>query len=223
MAKLLNDSAWAKTQAIRVLRRRQQRSVAGQASEVPSAATGTTSVDRQAALGGAEDAVDYRFTLRLRSALPIRQAIVRLVQIESKYDQLQPAQKESIDRQTRELLECPECRDNYVVSVGFGSMNSQGLDLVYDWFRGQTLESLKGYIYLANDHGQRRELVAFIAPKVPGDEAFFYFHRQGRDGKPLFTADAKRLIFRMSDTSASSVTNFSMDVARMVVDGKLQF
>jgi hypothetical protein len=221
VTKLLNDSAWARTQAIRVTRRRQVRSVAGQVG-VEALGTTPTAADSKASLGSAEDAVDYRFTMRLRSALPIRQAIVRLVQLQSNYDQMQPAQKKSLDAQMRQLLECEECRDNYIVSVGFGSTNSHGVDLIYDWFRGQTIESLKGYIYLANDRGGRRELSGFIPPKVQGDEAFFFFARNDKEGKPLVTVDDKRVLFRMSDKNASSVTNFSLDVSKLVINGKVE-
>ncbi len=219
VTKILNDSPWAKTQAIRVLRRKQMRSVAGQVSEVPTA----SSPDGHVALGGAEDAVDYRFTLRLRSARPVREAIVRLVQLESKYDQLPPEQRKSIDEQTKQLLECNECRDNYIVSVGFGSLNSQNVDLVYDWFKGQTVASLKGYIYLANELGERRDLFNFIAPKVPGDEVFFFFARLDENGKALITSRSKKLLFRMSDKNAGSVTNFNLDVAKMILDDEPEF
>ena len=219
VTKLLNDSPWARTQVIRVAARKQLRSVAGQVSATPSSAGD----DGHAALGGAEEAINYSFTLRLRSALPIRQAIVRLVQIESNYDGMQPGQKRALNAQTKELLECKECVDNYVISVGFGSTNSQGVDLIYDWFRGQSVESLKGYIYIQNDRGERRELASFIPPRVAGDEAFFFFARLGKDGKPLITANNKRLLFRMSDAHANSITNFSLDVSRMVVDGSVAF
>jgi hypothetical protein len=219
VTKILNDSGWARTQATRVLRPKQMRAVAGQASEVASA----TSTDAHAAMGGAEDAVDYRFTIRLRSSRPIRQAIVRLVQLESKYDEMSPEQQKSIDEQTKQLLECNECRDNYIVSVGFGSLNSKNVDLVYDWFKGQTVASLKGYIYLANELGERRDLINFIAPKVPGDEVFFFFARLDENGKALITSRNKKLLFRMSDKNTNSITNFNMDVSKMILNDKPEF
>jgi hypothetical protein len=212
---LLNDSAWAKTQEVRVRPRRQVRSVAGQ--------TETESVDRQAALGGAEEARDYKFTIRLRSALPIRQAIARLVQLEAGYDQLSAGEKKSVDAQTANLLECAECRNDYIISVGFGSTNRQGADLIYEWFRGQTIESLKRYIYLANDRGERRELSGFISPKVPGDEAFFFFARRDQQGRPLLSENDKKVIFRMSELNTNSATNFTLDVRRMNIAGRIEF
>lgn len=218
---LLNDSPWAKTQVVLVQRKKQMRSVAGQVSADPGA-DGAVPTGGQASLGGAEEAVNYSFTMRLRSALPMRQAIVRLVQLEANYDVMQPAQKQALDSQTRELLECQECAKNYVISVGFGSTNSSGVDPIYNWFRGQSVKSLKGIVYIQNDRAERRDLAAFLPPRVSGDEAFFLFARNGKDGKPLITPKHKRLLFRMSDANANSVTNFSLDVSRMVVEGRLE-
>jgi hypothetical protein len=221
VTKLLNDSPWAKTQAVLVQRKKQMRSVAGQVSADPGT-DGAVPTQGQAALGGADDAINYSFTMRLRSALPIRQAILRLVQLDANYDAMQPDQKRALDSQTRELLECKECEDNYVISVGFGSTNSPGVDPIYNWFRGQSVESLKGIVYIQNDRGERRDLAAFIPPRVSGDEAFFLFARNGKDGKLLITPKDKRLLFRMSDANANSVTNFSLDVSRMVVGGRIE-
>jgi len=222
VTKLLNDSPWAKTQTVRVAARRQARSVAGQVSATPGS-EGAVPTDGKAALSGAEQPVDYTFTIRLRSAMPIREAIVRLVQLESNYDRMQSAEKKSLDAQTKELLECQECKDHYLISVGFGSNNAEGMDPIYNWFRNQSLQSLKGYIYIQNDRGDRRDLAAFIPPRVPGDEVFFLFARKDKQGKPLLTAEHKKLLFRMSDANANSVTNFSLDVSRMVVDGHVEF
>lgn len=213
--KLLSDSPWARTQTQRVQRRGQVRSIAGQ----NEAATG----ERKGELTSAEDAYDYTFTMRLRSALPVRQAIVRLVQLENNYDALSKGERAALDAQTRELLECKECADYYVVSVGFASSNNSSSDLIYQWFNGQTLPGIKGYVYLANERGGRRDLARFIPPKSPGEEVFFLFPRLDERGQPLFTPADKKLIFRMSDIKANSVTNFSLDVSRLTVNGKVEF
>lgn len=213
--KLLSDSSWAKTQTQRVMRRGQVRSIAGQ----NEAATG----DRKGQLTSAEDAYDYTFTMRLRSALTVRQAIVRLVQLDSNYDGMQKAERKAFDAQTKELLECRECADYYVVSVGFASSNNSVTDLIYQWFHGQTLPGIKGYVYLANERGGRRDLARFIPPKSPGEEVFFFFPRLDEKGQPLFTPEDRKLIFRMSDIKANSVTNFSLDITKLIVNGKIEF
>ncbi len=213
--KLLSDSAWSKTQTQRIIRRGQVRSIAGQNEAVVG--------DRTGQLSSAEDAYDYNFTMRLRSALPVRQAIVRLVQLDSNYDQMNKAERKAFDAQTRELLECQECAGYYVVSVGFASSNNSVNDLIYDWFNGQTLPGIKGYIYLANTRGERREVARFIPPKAPGEEVFFLFPRLDEKGRPLLTPEDKKLLFRMSDIKANSVTNFTLDVTKLIVNGKVEF
>lgn len=223
VSKILTDSPWAKTQTVRINRRGQLRSIAGQTETSPDASTGIPGISGTGVLGGAHDASEYKFTLRLRSSLPIRQAIVRLVQLDAKYDQMSVAEQKAFDAQTKALLECRECADNYVVSVGFGTSNSAGTNLIYEWFAGRTLPSLKRYIYLANERGERRDLAGFIPPKVPGDEAFFLFPRLDGQKEPLLTPTDKKILFRMSDSNPSSVTNFSLDVSKLLVGGKVDF
>jgi hypothetical protein len=212
--KLLSDSPWARTQTQRVRRRGQVRSIAGQNEDVLG--------ERRGELTSAEDAYEYSFTMRMRSALPVRQAIVRLVQLDNNYDRMAPAERKALDAQTKELLDCKECADYYVVSVGFASANNSVTDLIYQWFSGQTLPGIKGYVYLANERGGRRDLARFIPPKSPGEEVFFLFPRLDEKGQPLFTPEDKKLIFRMSDIKANSVTNFSLDISKMVAGGKVE-
>jgi hypothetical protein len=213
--KLLSDSAWSKTQTQRVMRRGQVRSIAGQNEAVVG--------DRTGQLSSAEDAYEYSFTMRLRSALPVRQAIVRLVQLDSNYERMTKAERKAFDAQTKELLDCKECADYYVVSVGFASSNNSVTDLIYEWFNGQTLPGIKGYIYLANTRGERRDVARFIPPKSPGEEVFFLFPRLDEKGQPLLKPEDKKLLFRMSDVKANSVTNFTLDVSKLIVDGKVEF
>ena len=86
-----------------------------------------------------------------------------------------------------------------------------------------TLPSIKDYIYLANERGERRNLIDFIPPKASGDDVFFIFPRLDEKGQPLFTPTDKKLLFRMSDNSANAVTNFSFDISKLVFNGKLEF
>jgi hypothetical protein len=214
--KILTDSLWAKTQTLRIQRRGQVRSIAGQTESVD--------MERTGALGSADAPLDYKFTLRLHSALPLRQALVRKEQLKWNYDKRSAAEQKAFDAQAKQLLlDCAICADNYVVSVGFSSNNSSGNDLVYQWFGASTVPSLKGYIYLANERGERRDLIDFIPPKSPGDDVFFIFPRLDDKGQPLFTATDKKLLFRMSDNNARSITNFSLDISKLIIDGKVGF
>src|SRR5205085_2725544 len=138
------------------------------------------------------------------------------------YDQRSEKERQAFDRQAKQLiLDCPVCADNYVVSVGFSSSNSAGNDLIYQWFGSATLPSIKDYIHLANERGEQRELLDFIPPKSPRDDVYFIFRRLNDKGQPLFTATDKKLLFRMSDNSANSITNFSIDISKLNFEGKV--
>lgn len=55
---------------------------------------------------------DKVYVVRLRSALPIRQAILRLRQIKEKYDSMSDAKKAEFDEKNKALVECPACDEN---------------------------------------------------------------------------------------------------------------
>jgi len=216
--RVLNDSAWAPKQELRIKFDKERQSAAGSYSGVSaaSAAQAATEVTSQVP-------VDFVFSLRLRSALPIRQALVRLRTLETDIEKMNQQQLAQFDKQTRGLLECPACTDNYVVTLSSKSRNTPGADAVYTVFKGGRLPDLQRYIFIANEHGERRPLIHFVPPKVPGDEATFFFPRLDDKGVPLLTADNKELLVNLSDNQPSSISNFKLDVSKLVLNGKVEF
>ena len=184
---MLEDSPWAPKQEVRLRYASQARRVAG--GNVPSVAEGgigdTTSTSAE--MGGAEAPVDFQFTLRLRSALTVRQALVRLKQMEANYDQMNPTDRVAFDNKYKGLLDCPACEQNYVLTLSSESKQRPGADAVFTAFKGGRLADLERYIFIANSKGERRNLIHFVPPKAPGDEAVFYFPRFNDKGEPLLT------------------------------------
>jgi hypothetical protein len=167
--------------------------------------------------------VDFQFTLRLRSALPIRQALARLKQLEAKYDQMSEKDRAAFDTKMKGLVECPACNQNYVLTLGSKSKQNPGADAVYSLYKGGRLDDLQRYVYIANDRGERRTLVHFVPPRVPGDEATFFFPRLDDKGMPLITESTKELTFNLSDNEVNAVTNFKIDVSKLKLNGKVEF
>jgi len=215
---VLNDSAWAARQELRIKFDKERQSAAGSYSGVSaaSAAQASTEVSSQVP-------VDFVFTLRLRSAMPVRQALVRLRTLETDIEKMNQQQLAQFDKQTRGLLECPACTDNYVVTLSSKSRNTPGADAVFTVFKGGRLADLQRYIFIANERGERRPLIHFVPPKVPGDEATFFFPRLDDKGAPLLTADNKELLVNLSDNQPSSISNFKLDVSKLVLNGKVEF
>lgn len=197
---------------------KEKQTAAGSYSGVSSAAAAGSQMEVMSDLP-----VDFVFTLRLRSASPVRQALVRLKQLEADSKKLNQKDIETFDAQIKGLLECPACAANYVVTLSSKSRNRPGADAVYATFKGGRLSDLQRFIFLANERGERRDLVHFVAPRAPGDDAIFFFPRLDEKGAPLLTPESKDLLINLSDKQVNSVSNFKIDVSKLVVNGKVEF
>jgi hypothetical protein len=215
---VLNNSPWSSHQEVRMQFEKEKQTAAGSYSGVSSASAAGSQTEVMSDLP-----VDFIFTVRLRSALPVRQALVRLKQLESDSKKISKKDLETFDTQIKGLLECPACADNYVVTLSSKSLNRPGSDAVYTTFKGGRLSDLQRFIFLANERGERRELIHFVAPKVPGDDAIFFFPRLDEKGAPLLTPENKQLLINLSDKQVNSVSNFRIDVSKLVMNGKVEF
>jgi hypothetical protein len=214
---VLNDSAWAVHQELRIKFAKETQTAAGSYSGVSSAAAAQSQTEVTSQIP-----VDFIFTLRLRSALPIREALVRLRQFQDT-SKLNEKELAAFNAQTKGLLDCPACANNYVLTLSSKSTNSPGADAVYTLFRGARLADLQRYVYIANETGERRELVHFVPPKVPGEEAIFFFPRLGEKGRPLLLADNRELLVSFANNDANSIGNFKIALASLTLNGKIEF
>lgn len=219
---VLEDSPWAAKQEVRLRYASQVRRVAG--GSVPADARGgladTTSTTAE--MGGAEAPVDFQFTLRLRSALIVRQAVTRLKQLEPNTDTSEKG-RAAFDARLKGLLECPACQQNYVLTLSAKSKERPGADPIYTTFKGGRLADLQRYIFIANSRGERRDLVHFVPPKAPGDEAVFYFPRFSDKGEALLTPTDTVLIANFTNNDVNMNINFRIDVSRLIVNGQVDF
>ena len=215
--RVLNDSPWVSVQEVRIRREGTAQRVAGAPPSL------TRDETNSVASAGSDIPIDFIFTLRLRSALPIREAIVRQKQLDAKYDSMDEKQKAAFDASVKGLLECPACAGNYVLTLSSKSKNSPGADAVYTTFKGARIEDIKRYIYLANERGERREMVHFVAPRAPGEEAIFFFSRLDDKGKQLFGPDSKEVVVNLTNNEVNSSTNFRFDVSKLVSNGQVIF
>lgn len=218
---ILNNSPWASRTALRMNFDKKTQKVAGNYGVVDPLDRNPGNIkDIQAST---DIPVDFQFTLRLRSALPVRQAVARLKQLDTDVEKLNAKDLAAFDTQIKGLIDCPACESNYVITLSSKSSNSPGADAVYTSFKGGRLADMQRYVFIANEHGEQRALVHFVAPKVPGDEAIFFFPRLDARGVPLLTPENKELIVNLSDNEVNSVANFKIDVTKIVVNGRVEF
>jgi len=170
-------------------------------------------------------AVNTAVTVRLRSALPVRQALARLKQLRNKYDKKGKSDKAAIDKKNSPLLECSECVDYYMVELSPGPGSENDLP---PFLQRALLAQMKLNIEIKNERGETRELVKFVKPKFFQDEAVFFFPRLNSKGEPLISAANRTLTISFdprvfSFKATARLTRFEFDVAKMTVDGKVVF
>jgi len=166
---------------------------------------------------------DPAVTVRLRSALPIRQAMLRLRQLREKYDQMSEKKKAEFDEKHATLIECPACADSYVVAVlppPGGRLN------LPNTFISTPPEKFKRYVHLSDERGTMRALVHYAPPKSLSTEAVFFFDRFDEKGNPLITPSSKKLILNIGPEvlgGDTTLNRFEFDVSKMLIEGKVGF
>ncbi len=208
--KVLTDSSWAKTYQ------------SPQGSAFASAVQAGREQGQNANSGGSSPSSVARnfgpapVVIRLHSALPVRQALIRLQQIEAGYDKASEDQRAKFNSSAKSFLECPICKNYYVVTITkfpekLDSGNG-GIDEAI--FQSMTLNDLKGKVHLVNDKGEKRELVQFTAPTHPGESAVFFFARFDDKKNPLLTSESKELKFVFASDFLDSRNRYAYLVPR---------
>jgi hypothetical protein len=167
--------------------------------------------------------------IRLHSALPVRQALVRLRQIQNEYDKMSDDQKKKFDDSTSILLNCAICADYYVVTMM--KLKTASKDVADGLFQQMKVEDFKGKVWLANDKGERRELAQFTPAKGAGDMSIFFFKRTDDSGKALITHENKefKVVFDKSLRDGHILhipilpPSLEFNVSKITIDGKIEF
>jgi hypothetical protein len=168
-AKVLEDSPWA-------------RSLTLTSVQIMDNDSNKTSTD------GSQPFIKYQ--MQFRSALPIRQAVVRQNQIASKYDTLPPEQKQSFDKQAEALLSgFPE--DKVVVYVRYQANDSNRDREMASWWQSKSTELLKTQVYLSSNK-TKVPIAQFVAGQG-GDRWFQFIFPKEVDGKPVITPQDKSI------------------------------
>ena len=222
--RLYNDSAWAKPYQSNI---GAANAAAGQIRREQGQTSSSGGSDPRSV---ARDFGPPPVTLRLHSALLIRQAIVRMQQIDVGYDKMSESDRAAFDKSKESFLKCTICNDYYVVTLTKAPDASKST-VEEGIFQGMTMADLKGNIKLVNEKGEERELAEFNPPKGPLDRTVFYFKRTNDAGVPLFTKDSKEVKFVFSPTFLDTKNRFAyllprtfeFKASKMVVGDSLIF
>jgi len=171
--KLLNTSAWARQE------------------------TFTTVVGGVGSGRAGEKEIYNRFYVRFLSAMPIREAYARILQIEHGYDELEVDGKRQFDDMLQPVL-AMDVDSWIVVSVGFRSNDPDMESQVRRFFQSETTATLRDKAFLSTDDFSQIRVQAYFPPLEEGVGAKFVFPRN-IDGVPLISADKGRISFELLD------------------------
>lgn len=167
--------------------------------------------------------------IRLHSALPIRQALVRVRQIKLDRLKITAVEQSQIDAEAKELLKCAECQQYYILSLQPVAKNEKILRAL----SRLSLNSLKSAVSLISDTGETRPLVKFLPPHSVGDKplfvnnSMFFFERMDTEGRPFISAANKKFYLRIDKNALTGtdivLRELAFEVSRLTQKGQVQF
>ena len=174
---------------------------------------------KDVAPAGAEGIIN-QIAVRLRSALPVRQAFVRQTRLESKYDKMSDADKAEFDAAAKRFVECAACAEYYVVTV-----DSNILDALRASHPGvYSPELFKSRAYLANDRGQWRPCERV---EQENRELVFFFRRAGAGERAFIAPGDKTFRFTLSGEASggefSPGAYWEFKVSKLTRGGRVEF
>lgn len=168
--RMLADSPWARTTTLRHTILKLSRRDFGTMSNVAGEGEGVSDPE-----------VDY--TVYLRTARPVREALVRMAQFEQKYDQMDDGSRKAFDAKWEQFLST-NAGDKVIVQVQY-SANTADVDRqLANYWQTQTVETIRDNgAALTGPDGVRMAPVAFWTARGAGREFQMAFPRPKTDGK----------------------------------------
>jgi len=159
------------------------------------------------------------FFVRLLSARPIREALVRLQQIQLGYDRMDPIARNEFDGQMARLL-APDLSRWIVLTVNFRSNDPDTERNVKQFFQSQSFETIKNRVHLSTVQFPQLQISAYYPPQGDSIGAKFVFPRQV-DSVPVLSDNDKTITFQLDPVGVSSGLIVDFSLAPMKIDGEL--
>ncbi len=175
---------------------------------------------------GSESQLAVYYIVQFRSAVPIRQAVVRQALIDNRYDELNPKQKESLENQTAGFLN-RNYDDVIVVHVLYGSnVQEYNRDLAAFWQTHYPEGTVPQEAFLDGPKGQKVTPTRLISPRGGAQEFELIFPRT-LDGKPLLEPADNSIRVEFTSPTVGQVSSsrvfVEFKVAKMMYNGQLAY
>ncbi len=190
---ILQKSPWAQTKGFRG----QINGAHGTVNDMGGGGNATGTMGTAGATLGT-DVTNYEFTIVFFSSLPVREAYVRMFQIENHYDSMSPAKQTAFNQNPSvDALLHGDVSQEVMVNLSFHTNDPIGQRNLTRWFDTQTVDSLKQNAYLYANKTQI-QLAKYIPPSQShGFGARFIFPRVV-NGEPILSSPNGKLRFQLS-------------------------
>jgi hypothetical protein len=153
-------------------------------------------------------------SIRFFSARPVRQAFVRIIQLQKK--DLTPEMMTRLNT----FAETPS-ENLIVIAVAVENPDANLLGKAMQIYRNATTTKLKNTTYLERSDGKRLFIEEYTPPGGDGFGARFIFPRT-LDGKPFLSPEHTTVRF-VSELDSSIKLRMDYKVSEMMLDGKLEY
>jgi len=211
--KLLTDSPWAHEYVVSEVH-----------IDAPPASFGADS-NAEANTREREQQPQMIYRVQFRSALPIRQALVRRAQLQQGYDQLPAEQKKGFDQQAEKFL-AEEFPEQVVIYVSFDTNVNLDLREAARYWQTQTTEKLKNSAYLIGAKGAKAQLQDFTLADQ-GGQAFQFTFPRTVEGQALAASQDKELQLEFIHPNirgrGEKRVLVKFNIKNMVLDSQLEY
>ncbi len=172
---------------------------------------------------GRESNPRIAYTGQVRSAMPVRQALVRLEQITAKYPAMSDEQRQAFDQRAQKFLDT-SFAEAIVIYVEYKSnVPPYQSELSYHW-QGVTLEQARNQMFLIIDGGEKTPPVQYVHQVGAG---FHLVFARTSSNEPVVGPRARRMRVefqhpRVAELAATQIL-LTFDLAQMQAQGKPAF
>lgn len=161
--------------------------------------------------------------VRFYSSLKIRQAFLRLAQLQNNYDKMNDEQKSAFDEKVKNSLICEVCKSYYVITLYQSVVEENGRSVFKDKLKDEKPENLADQIYLSNDKNEKRKLAHFVMRNYYLAELYFPIVDEKQN--PLITTDTKKMTLNLKANlwREGFMEEVEFNVSKMLINNKLDF
>lgn len=193
--RILRDSPWAQSQTFAV-----------PLNSLDSGVTG-------------EKELYYRFTVRFFSALPVREAYVRMARLMNNYDQMAEDQRKEFDVRFQKALTL-DVSDRVIIAVDYPDTNDPNAAReLRSAFEMATTEMMNQRVYLIGQKVGRVQIREYFPPSSDGTGAKFIFPRSV-NGQPVLGPQDKEIRFDFTSPATNQHIFMTFKAQKMVFQGQ---